>query len=41
MTINVQGLIDVLPIMGQGLLGVFAVIAVVWLAIAALARVIK
>ena len=38
---NIQGFIDVLPIMGQGILGVFVVIIVVWIAIAAMAKIFK
>lgn len=38
---NVQALIDVLPLAGKGLGGVFLVIVLVWLSIAMLTRFVK
>ncbi len=38
---NIQALIDVLPLAGKGLGGVFLVIILVWLSIAALTRFCK
>lgn len=38
---NVQALIDVLPLAGKGLGGVFLVIVLVWLSIATLTRFCK
>lgn len=38
---NISALINAMPILGQGLVGVFFVIAVIWLLIACLTRVFK
>ena len=37
---NIQGLISVLPVMAEGLAGVFAVIAAVWAVVSVLNRMI-
>ncbi|WMJ85006.1 OadG-related small transporter subunit [Oscillospiraceae bacterium LTW-04] len=38
---NVQALIDVLPLAGQGMAGVFLVIVLIWLSIVALTKFFK
>lgn len=38
---NIQGLISVLPVMFEGLAGVFAVIAAVWAVVSVLNRVAR
>ena len=38
---NITGLINIFPILLQGLAGVFSVIAVIWLAIAAMLKGLK
>ncbi len=35
---NISGFVSVLPIIGQGMLGVFLVIGLVWVAIALMVR---
>jgi hypothetical protein len=35
---NISGFVSVLPIIGQGMLGVFLVIGLVWVAIALIVR---
>ena len=36
---NIEGFINALPIMGEGMLGVFIVILVVWLCIAGMTKI--